>query len=294
MSQRYTKSVSSLVSFETDRHSPSPQAGYGTRNNSKRRKLNTPPLSPAEPLAVPPPGLSPTAAKTHKHSPMYSRNLDKALKSILSENPKLHASAREEHSEETASSSIRQVVSTASLSSHNNSRETTPSSLAGEAGETSAFIAFYEREREAGRVKAEVREEALQVLREWREEWIVEDKRVRELRRRIKSYTATAAAAAVGGGVQVDVSSGTADGKGRSRGRTSTMGTTRSSPTGGRMEVSSAEMEEGTVKARSESPSRSRSVGRRDSITGPNGLTGTYWDVPLDEMGRGSRRKSKV
>jgi hypothetical protein len=230
---------------------------------------------------------------------MYSRNLDKALKSILSENPKLHASAREEHSEETASSSVRQVVSTASLSSHNNSRETTPSSLAGEAGETSAFIAFYEREREAGRVKAEVREEALKVLREWREEWIVEDKRVRELRRRIKSYTATAAAttaaaAAVGGGVQADVSSGTADGKGRSRGRTSTMGTTRSSPTGGRAEVSSSGMEEGTVKARSESPSRSRSVGRRDSITGPNGLTGSYWDVPLNEMGRGSRRKSKV
>jgi hypothetical protein len=224
---------------------------------------------------------------------MYSRNLDKALKSILSENPKLRGT-REETSEET--NSVQRLVSTASVSSHsNNSRETTPSTLgggSGGSGEIPEFITFYQRQREAGKVKLEVREEAMKVLREWRQEWMVEDKRVRELKRKIKNYIAVPQ--------QVDVPASapttttTTDGKSRG-GRTT--GTSRSSPTaitGKGMETPTG-IVEGNEKSRSESPSRSRSMGgRRESITGPNGLTGSYWDIPVDEMGRGSRRKTKA
>ena len=296
MSQRYRNPVTSLVSSSSDPGVPS-VAGYGTRN-AKRRKLN-----PSPEIGVQGPRKENLGREMGLHSPMYSRNLDKALKSILSEPPKQRPKDEKENDLESSkefestkelvtrestkegsstedgpggvTSKEVTVTSTASVSSHDvHSRETTPSNIGEEVPD---FITFYEKEHEEGRITGDMREQALQVLRDWRQEWLMEDKRVRELKRKIRNLKAQQMEIPV-----VHVQFPSATGSGKSKG------------TGGTGSVDGDSAEKGDEgKARSESPSRRRD-GRRDSITGPNGLTGSYWDVPLDEMGRGSRRRTKA
>src|SRR5947207_9750691 len=129
-----------------------------------------------------------------RHSPIYSRNLDKALKSILSENPRMRNSRGEETSRESVeevtpsvedeggSSSAVPIAQgdgqTSSISmSSQQSRETTPtSSLGGQIVDIAPFTEFFQKEREAGKVSKDIRDEAIKILREWRTEWQVEDK----------------------------------------------------------------------------------------------------------------------
>src|SRR5579871_3509086 len=90
MTQRYRKSVTALVHSEPDFES-----GYGTRN--KRRKLNEIQVQTViprhdvayQPFTTPSPVRNAVLDVVTPHKPMYSRNLDKALKSILSESPRL-------------------------------------------------------------------------------------------------------------------------------------------------------------------------------------------------------------
>ena len=297
MSQRYRKSVAAVMTSEPE----TSNGGYSTRN--KRRKLNEMESSPP---TIPRPISSFESIQISRrmgevvHTPMYSRNLDKALKSILSENPRMRNNNRGEinvgennvgeltpSADDEASSSAVVVVqetgrtTTSSISMSSHSRETTPSSsLGGQIVDIAPFTEFFQKEREGGKVSKEVRDEAIKILREWRSEWYVEDKRIRELKRKIKSFTA----------VHVDVPPSTPP-ESKSRGRTVSR-----PPVSGIVKVV-AETPKGNTTSDAESAKPSvaspGSVGRRDSITGPNGLTGSYWDISVSEMGRGNRRKTK-
>ena len=301
MSQRYRKSVTAVMTSE-----PETSNGYSTRN--KRRKLNempTPPTIPRPtiksfdtPQSTQIPRGTVEAIQT-RHSPMYSRNLDKALKSILSENPRLRRSRGEETNRESVeevtpsaedeggSSSAVAIVQgnerTSSISmSSQQSRESTPSSsLGGQIIDVAPFIEFFQKERERGKVSTEIRSEAIKILSEWRSEWQVEDKRIRELKRKIKSCNV----------LNEDAPPPTPTVDVKSRARSSSSRT----PVNGSKSVetpkASTTSETDTAKPSVGSPG---SGGRRDSVTGPNGLTGSYWDISVSEMGRGNRRKSKV
>ena len=298
MSQRYRKSVAALMTSEPETSSP-----YGTRN--KRRKLDeidTPPTAARRTKSFEQPQLPQIAKRIEyvaepRHTPTYSRNLDKALKSILSESPRLRnprdaADVGGESVEltpsvdEDGSSSFvvaaRENGPTSSISMSSQSRETTPSSsmFGGRVVDVPPFIEFFQKERNDGRISKEVRDEAVKILREWRSEWYAEDKRIRELKRKIKNYNSA----------QGDVSL-TPVVEARPRGR----------PAHTRPVINEnkkvVDTEKTTTSAEPESTKKSRyrspSSGRRATVTGPNGLTGSYWDISVDEMGRGNRRKSK-
>ena len=281
---------------------PETSSAYGTRN--KRRKLNDPETSPTIPqpndlLDSPEPlvGNRHTARATSSRSvPLYSRNLDKALKSILSESPRMRNARSTGDSsgdsidvtpsadDEASSSGVAAVqingrTSTTSMSSQ--SRETTPqSSLGGNVVAIPPFIEFFHKERESGKVSKEVRDEALKILLEWHSEWAAEEKWVRELKRKIKNHHAS----------HVEVPQATVvEIKPKARPSTSRPQTVESGKT------VSAPMTSATAQPETPKPSESRPNlgGRKDSVTGPNGLTGTYWDLSTQDMGRG-RRKSKV
>jgi hypothetical protein len=278
-------------------------SGYSTRN--KRRKLNE---MESSPLTIPRPISSFESIQNSRrmgeivNTPMYSRSLDKALKSILSENPRMRNNNRGEinvgennnvveltpSADDEASSSAAVVaqetgrMTASSISMSSQSRETTPSSsLGGQIVDIAPFTEYFQKEREGGKVSKEIRDEALKILREWRSEWHVEDKRIRELKRKIKSYTA----------VHVDVPPPTLT-ESKSRGRTVSR-----TPASGIVKAL-VETPKGSTTSDAESAKPSvtspSSGGRRDSITGPNGLTGSYWDISISEMGRGSRRKAKT
>jgi hypothetical protein len=300
MSERYTKSVAAVMTSEPENSSP-----YGTRN--KRRKLNemvTPQTIPQHPQSfqtTPSHQISQQSSQNQytARSPMFSRNLDKALKSILSENPKLRnsqaggttvTSIEVTPSVEDETSSVVLPVPengrTPSASLSSQSREETPSSYTEGIVETPAFIIRYEKERETGKISAQMRDEAKELLREWGMEWKAEDKKVRQLKRKIKSQNAA----------NGDRHPGEAKSRGRSRGR-SKRSVSRAPAVLIQETVESLkriENDENELGPLSES--RSRSSGRRDSLTGtgPNGLTGSYWDIPSDGTGRANRRKSKV
>jgi hypothetical protein len=189
-------------------------------------------------------------------------------------------SAEEEASSNTAPVVVEDVQ-TLSLSVSSQSRETTPSTA--EVVDTPPFITFFQKERQSGKVSSEARAQAISTLREWHAEFLIEDKRVRDLKRKIKAHIAANGETTTTSVTDV-----------RSRGRQS-MGRGTVSGTG-----------RGENAGRSENMSRRTTSGepggdkhldpgseeRRASVTGPNGLTGSYWDVPTDEMGRG-RRKTK-
>ena len=297
MAQSYRKSVAAVMASEGDMSS-----GYGTRN--KRRKLNeievhsrVPRRFPAtETINVSSPLQSPNSATFNSgHRPIYSSNLDRALKSILAENPRSQRTRTESETmremievtpsvDEDATSTVIPDRSrhgrTSSLSMSSPSRETTPSSsLATLTVDIPPFITLFKQERERGRVPAEIKQEALKILRNWREEWCAEDKRVRTLKRRIKSHTAVA---------QTDVAptSGVEE-----RGRVSSVVGRREGNRAGTDSSKKVVLQEV-----SKSPESSSGSGRRrDSVTGtgPNGLSGSYWDIQVDQMGRGSRRRAK-
>jgi hypothetical protein len=226
---------------------------------------------------------------------MFSRNLDKALKSILSENPKLRNARGGGDTvatvdvtpsvEDEISSTVVPVPEngrTSSTSLSSQSRENTPSSCTEGIIDTPVFITRFQKERETGKVTAQMRDEAKELLREWRMEWQAEDKQVRELKRKIKSFNAT----------NVELPPISVEPKSRGRSTVSrAQATINDKGIETPKRTASGEHDPGT-----RSESRSRSLGRKDSLTGtgPNGLTGSYWDIPIDEMGRGSRRKSKV
>ena len=296
MSQRYRKSVAALMTSEPETSSP-----YGTRN--KRRKLDeidTPPTVARRTKSFEQPQLPQIPKRVEnaaepRHTPMYSRNLDKALKSILSESPRLRnprggADVGGESVELTPSVdedssfvvAARENGPTSSISMSSQSRETTPSSsmLGGRVVDVPPFIEFFQKERSDGRISKEVRDEAVKILREWRSEWYAEDKRIRELKRKIKNYNS-----AQGDVPLIPVV------EARPRGR----------PAHSRLAINGnqkvVETEKTTTSAEPESTKKSRSrspsSGRKATVTGPNGLTGSYWDISVDDMGRGNRRKSK-
>ena len=301
MSQRYRKSVAAVMTSELETSN-----GYSTRN--KRRKLNEMPNTPT--IARPTVKSFETSQSQQiprgtvevtqtRHSPMYSRNLDKALKSILSENPRMRNSRGEETNRESVeevtpsvedeggSSSAVAIAqgngrtSSTSMSSQQ-SRETTPtSSLGGQIVDIAPFTEFFQKERETGKLSKEIRDEAIKILREWRTEWQVEDKRVRELKRKIKSFNV----------LHGDLPPPTPAVDVKSRGRSNSNRT----PVDGTKSVdtpkASTTSETDTAKPSVASPS---SGGRRDSVTGPNGLTGSYWDISISEMGRGNRKNRKL
>lgn len=298
MAQSYRKSVTAVMASEGDMSS-----GYGTRN--KRRKLNeievhssVPRRFPAtETINVSSPLQSPNSATFNgRHKPIYSSNLDRALKSILSENPRSQRTRMETETmremievtpsvDEDATSTVvpdrTRHGRTSSLSMSSPSRETTPSSSLATLTtiDIPPFITLFKQEREKGRVPVEIKQEALKMLRDWREEWCAEDKRVRTLKRRIKSHTAVA---------QTDVAPASSV---EERGRVSSVvGRREGNRTG-------AETSKKVVLQEvSKSPESSSGSGRRrDSVTGtgPNGLSGSYWDIQVDQMGRGSRRRTK-
>jgi hypothetical protein len=298
MSQRYRKSVAAVMTSE-----PETSNGYSTRN--KRRKLNEMPSPPTIPrptiksFDIPHSSKIPRGtveAIQSRHSPMYSRNLDKALKSILSESPRLRNSRGEETSRESVEevtpsvedeggSSSAVVIAqgnggTSSISlSSQQSRETTPSSsLGGQIVDIPPFIEFFQKEREAGGISKETRSEAVKMLQEWRSEWQAEDKRIRELKRKIKSFNV----------LHVDVPPPTPPIDVKSRARSTS---SRAPANGSKPAETPKAIETDTAKSSVASPSV---AGRVDSVTGPNGLTGSYWDISMSEMGRGNRRKSKT
>jgi len=301
MSQRYRKSVAAVMTSEPETSSP-----YGTRN--KRRKLDeidsNPPTIGRRTKSFEPPQPPQIPRKVAdvvepRHTPMYSRNLDKALKSILSENPRMRTSrgapevsgesveltsSVDEEGSSSAAVAVRENGPTSSISISSQSRETTPSSsmLGGPVVDVPPFIEFFQKERSGGKLSKEVRDEAVKILKEWRSEWYAEDKRIRELKRKIKNYNAPQVEVPLTPVVEV-----------KSRGRPLHIRTiTNGSDKAGETPKASTSVEPDSAK---QSESRSASSGRRASVTvtGPNGLTGSYWDISIDEMGRGSRRKSK-
>src|SRR6202011_6001315 len=151
MAQRYTKSVTTVLTSDPDTTSC-----YGTRN--KRRKLNESTKAPISRRRQSPPrsGAQYGAKSTPESfdtggAPMYSRNLDKALKSILSENPRSRGSrgrisveitsAEEEVSSHSAPGG-QENRQTPSMSVSSQSRETTPASS--EVIEVPPFITFFQ------------------------------------------------------------------------------------------------------------------------------------------------------
>ena len=296
MTQRYTNSVAAVMTSEPDASSP-----YGTRN--KRRKLNevvTPQTIPRHQQSL---TTTPSQQRSTRtvglqqsgRSPMFSRNLDKALKSILSENPKLRNSrgggdtaatidVTPSVDDDTGSTGVPVPENgrTSSISISSQSRENTPSSCTEGIVDIPVFITLFEKERETGKVTAQMRDEAKELLQKWRMEWQAEDKRVRELKRKIKSFNAANA---------VELPRISVERKSRGR---STVSRAQATINDRGIETPK-QTASGEYDPRTRSDSRSRSLGRRDSLTGtgPNGLTGSYWDIPI-EMGRGSRRKSKV
>jgi hypothetical protein len=179
----------------------------------------------------------------------------------------------------------RTMTSSMSMSSH--SRETTPSSsLGGQAVDIAPFTEFFKKQREEGEVSKELRDEAMKILREWRSEWFVEDKRIRELKRKIKLLNNTAT-------MDVPPSPPTPTEPNKSRGRAVSHG-----PIGnGNIKVVTELPQKRSVSKEADSSkatSPGSGGGRRDSITGPNGLTGSYWDISISEMGRGNRRKTRA
>lgn len=294
MSQRPSKFAAAVITS-----GPEASSGYGTRN--KRRKLNDPETSPTIPQPNDPLD-SPEPPVGHRHtaqatSPrpvsLYCRNLDKALKSILSESPRMRNGRTTGDSsidvtpsadDEASSSGVAAVqingrTSTTSMSSQ--SRETTPqSSLGGNVVAMPPFIEFFHKERESGKVSKEVRDEALKILQEWHSEWAAEEKRVRELKRKIKNHHAS----------HVEVPQATINEmKPKRRPSISQPPMVESGKTVSTPKTAATAQPE-TPKRHELRPNLS---GRKDSITGPNGLTGSYWDLSTQDLGRG-RRKSKV
>jgi hypothetical protein len=235
-----------------------------------------------------------------RQTPVYSRNLDKALKSILSESPRMRNSGGGEDirvetvevtpsADEEGSSGI--VVSArgkgrpSSLSiSSQQSRETSPSSTLESAAlaDIAPFIEFFKREKEQGGVSREVKDEAMKVLREWREEWMSEEKRIRELKRKIKARNA----------MQSDAPPTPTTPEVKSRGRAKL---DRPSVESNPKSVESSKAPSPGDKEPARSPSESSNPeSRKEAVAGPNGLTGNYWSTMESEMVRVNRRKYKT
>ena len=304
MSQRYKKSVAAVMASEPEMAHPP----YATRN--KRRKLlretdsplprNQPSKVFEQPLPQKTPDNVIRVLPPIRRGPVYGRNLGKALKSILSESPRVSNRRGGEEvgvetvevtpwADEEASSGTVAVLrgngrsSSLSISSQQ-SRETSPSSTLGSAAlaDDAPFIEFFKREKEQGGVSKEVKDEAMKILREWRTEWLAEDKRIRELKRKIKARS----------GTQSDVPPTPTSPEAKSRGRPKL---DRPSVESNTKSVDSSKTASPGAKESDTCPSdKSNSESKRDSIAGPNGLTGNYWNTTDVEMGRGNRRKSKA
>jgi hypothetical protein len=305
MSQRYRKFVSTLMRSDPEIFSP-----YGTRN--KRRKLDEiistiPRVSSSVVVSLHPQSVkSSTERSESRNQSIYSRNLGNALKSILSESPRRRNSiggdpqsrASIEVSPSVDEDRMLSAGATVTVAPHTSrgqtsstsvsspSRETTPSSSLGGTStvDIPPFIEFFQNECERGNVSPEVKEEALKMLHEWRTEWLSETKRVRQLKRQIKAINSNQA--------QRDsspVPSTTTKHRKGSKLRATVVESLKPSETEMRTPVE-------PKSPKSDSPQESHSPGRKrkQSIAGPNGLTGNYWNEPTDEMGRGNRRKSKV
>lgn len=304
MAQRCRSSVASVVTAEPEMSSPP----YATRN--KRRKLlhesnSSPPRNQPSKVFQPPlsqkiPDKVIRVLPQIRQTPVYSRNLDNALKSILSENPRMRNSGGGEDigvetvevtpsADEEGSSGI--VVSArgkgrpSSLSiSSQQSRETSPSSTLDSAAlaDIAPFTEFFQREKEQGGVSKEVKDEAMKVLREWREEWMSEEKRIRELKRKIKARNA----------MQSEPPPTPPTPEVKSRGRTKL---DRPSVESNPKSVEWSKATSPGAKESARSPSQgSNPENKKEIVAGPNGLTGNYWTSMESEMGRGNRHKSKT
>ena len=300
MSERYKKALAAVINSE-----PDTGPGYSTRN--KKRKLNEmesdpttfhQPNSYASPKSPPMP-RKPLGSGMSHHVTIHSHNLGKALQAILSENPRMHDAERTNEvngesiqvspSVDEESSNTIVVAggsgSPPSVSISSPSRDTTPSSgnLA-QLGDLHPFIQFIEQERGHGRLSQDLKAKAWKMLRDWQTEYSTEEKRIRALKRKIRDIHRPS----------VQSSSPPAP-KSRRQEKSKTKSTRVSESPSVENEKVEKQMEEDTVEVQEKSTepfaTPTHPAARRDSITGPNGLTGSYWDISTSEMGRGSRRK---
>jgi len=300
MAERYKKALASVINSEPD--TPS---GYSTRN--KKRKLNEmesdpttfhPPSSYTSPKSPQTPRKSVGPGMSH-HVTIHSSNLGKALKAILSENPRMKNAER---TNEVNGQSI-QVPLSVDEESHNTivvaggsgslpsvsvsspSRDTTPSSSTlAQLGDIHPFIQFIEQERGHGKLSQDLKAKAWKMLRDWQTEYSAEEKRIRALKRKIRDLSRPPSQ-----------SSPPPAPKSKRRDKSQTKSTRVSESPSVENDKVQKQVEEETVEVQEKSTEAfvtpTRPAPRRDSVTGPNGLTGSYWDISTSEMGRGSRRK---
>jgi hypothetical protein len=305
LSVRCRKSVPAVMTSEPEMP-PNPHA---TRH--KRRKLlhefdsssttNQPSKAFQQPLSHKIPDKVIQVLPHIRQGPVYTRNLDTALKNILSERPLMKNPHGGEHigvetgevtpSADEEGSSVTAVAphgtgrpSSLSISSPQ-SRETSPSSTMGSGAlvDVAPFIEFFKRERERGGVSTEVKDEAIKILREWRTEWLTEDKRIRELKRKIKAKNVIRSDALP--------TPTTPEAKSRNRPKLDRL-SAEANPKS--VESSKATSPGAKDSAKSAADTSNNENGPMDRVAGPNGLTGSYWNTTGGEMGRGNRRKSKT
>jgi hypothetical protein len=288
---------------------PEYESGYGTRN--KRRKLNEmnahspispqpSPLEPAKP-AGPIRHMYDDRVTSPPRAGVSDRNIQRALRKILTTNPTaakesiptMHdvievSTSADEGGSSVAVASRDEVGRISGSSTSIASRDTTPSSNTMSQIEVPEIIISFERERTKGIVTGPFKEEALKALQRWRAEWKVEHKKVRKLMREIKMNHITQLETPREEIVRLNAAPP------RSSERTRRM----SNIVVQRERSRSTSNTSKTVETQevSKSPESGSGFGRRrDSVTGtgPNGLTGHYWDIHIEEMGRGARRRTK-
>ena len=301
MAGRYKNPLAAVINSE-----PDPSPGYSTRNKKRKAsEIDSDPTTFQAPKSHESQKFSSTPGKTlvsgtgHKLT-IHSRNLGKALKAILSENPRMQKAERaSEVNRDTAQvspsadeESPNTIIvaggsgSPPSGSMSSPSRDTTPSSTTlAQLGDIHPFIQFIEQERGRGTLSQDVKAKAWKILRDWQTEYSAEQRRIRELRRKMREMNRPSGQ-----------SSPPPAGKPR---RQEKLKTKENSVSGSpSAENSKAEKPTEVMEVQEENSGQVvtpvRVAARRDSsVIGPNGLTGSYWDISSNEMGRGSRRRTQ-
>jgi hypothetical protein len=213
---------------------------------------------------------------------IHSSNLDKALKSILSSNPR---SGHPPHEHSPRSSTHTEEIDSGSTSLGHKSEGTTNSSRAGSPVGSSRpepdldpFVAVFEQAHQEGAITNELRTEAIALIRHNYAEWVRVNRHLNILKRKIKQLR--------------NPMEGNSPGR---PGRKAKRGTGRRGrplgSNGSPRKVVTSMVGPEPVSA----PGMGTAHGRGNLTgTGPNGLTGSYWDIPVEQMGKGARRKSKA
>jgi len=223
---------------------------------------------------------------------IQSSNLDKALKSILSENPRSkqlrNVVVSPEHSytegmESVASS--RDHIASSTPSSRTPSQSRSPGHIPRET-DLHPFVAIFEQAHENGSITNDLRAEAIALIRQNYSEWVRVNRHLNILKRKIKQLQNpnTETESPSKGPKKVK----------KRRGRPPGVGSPKKIVTGPETTVAVEEASKAPQEQQQQMTSGS-GHGKSDLTgTGPNGLTGSYWDIPVEQMGRGARRKSKT